>query len=100
MADVAILGTGRMGAALAFKVASAGHQVTLWNRTHATAVKVAASIPGGRATVASSPQDAVRGRDVVLSMLADGDVTCDVLLDSALRPMFQRDCVVCDHGTS
>ena len=30
---VAVIGTGRMGAAMAGRVATAGHRVTLYNRT-------------------------------------------------------------------
>ena len=33
MADVGLLGVGRMGGAMARKLADAGHHVTVWNRT-------------------------------------------------------------------
>ena len=60
---VALLGTGKMGAAIARRVAGAGHELTIWNRTRARAEKV------GVGTVAATPEDAVRGREVVLSIL-------------------------------
>lgn len=100
MADVAILGTGRMGAAIARRVAGAGHQVTVWNRTEAKALEVAQSLPPGSGDVARTVPDAVRGRDVVLSMLADGDATCAVVLDGPVLAELRPDAVVCDLATS
>ena len=38
---VAVVGTGRMGGAMAGRVAAAGHPLTVWNRTRATAEAVA-----------------------------------------------------------
>ncbi|MDQ1627112.1 MAG: 3-hydroxyisobutyrate dehydrogenase [Actinomycetota bacterium] len=103
MADVAVLGTGRMGAAMAERLAAAGHRLTVWNRTEATARRVVAGLPAevaGAAAVAASPADAVRGRDVVLSMLADGDATCAVLLDTDVVAALRTDAIVCDLATS
>jgi 3-hydroxyisobutyrate dehydrogenase-like beta-hydroxyacid dehydrogenase len=103
MADVAVLGIGRMGAAMAERLAAAGHRLTVWNRTEATARRVVAGLPAevaGAAAVAASPADAVRGRDVVLSMLADGDATCAVLLDTDVVAALRTDAIVCDLATS
>ena len=100
MAEVAVLGTGRMGAAMARRVALAGHGLTVWNRTAAAAQAVVDALPPGAATVAATPADAVRGRQVVLSVLAAGDVTRAVLLDSQVLAALGPDCVVCDLATS
>src|SRR5260370_22352407 len=62
---VAILGTGKMGGAMARRLASAGHDLTLWNRTRARAEAL------GVGRVAASPADAAQGADVVISMLTD-----------------------------
>jgi 3-hydroxyisobutyrate dehydrogenase-like beta-hydroxyacid dehydrogenase len=100
MADVAVLGTGRMGAALARRMTLAGHRLTLWNRTAAAAQAVVDALPAGSATVAPTAADAVRGRDVVLAMLADGRATREVLLDTEVVAALRPGCVVCDLGTS
>jgi len=97
MAEVALLGTGRMGAAMARRVADAGHQVTVWNRTAGRAQALAESLSG---TVADTPADAVRGSDVVLSVLADGDATRTVLLDARVLAALTPGSVVCDLATS
>jgi 3-hydroxyisobutyrate dehydrogenase len=100
VAEVAVLGTGRMGAAMARRVAGAGHRLTVWNRSPAAAQAVADALPGAAVQVAGSAADAVRGRDVVLAMLADGAVTCAVLLDIEVSGAFSPDAVVCDLATS
>ncbi|MFI7614776.1 NAD(P)-dependent oxidoreductase [Nonomuraea terrae] len=69
MTTVAMLGTGIMGAAMARNLLKSGMQVTVWNRTQDRARPLAAD----GATVAGSPADAVRGADVVITMLLDGD---------------------------
>jgi 3-hydroxyisobutyrate dehydrogenase-like beta-hydroxyacid dehydrogenase len=62
---VAILGTGKMGAAMANRLAGQGHQLKLWNRTRSRAEAV------GVGEVASTPADAVRDVEAVISMLTD-----------------------------
>jgi 3-hydroxyisobutyrate dehydrogenase-like beta-hydroxyacid dehydrogenase len=66
--DVAVLGTGRMGGAMAGTLRRAGFPVRVWNRTMARAQEVAEPIG---AEVADSPRLAVSGADVVVSSLAD-----------------------------
>jgi 3-hydroxyisobutyrate dehydrogenase-like beta-hydroxyacid dehydrogenase len=64
--DVGFIGLGNMGAAMARNLLKAGHNVTVYNRTHAKAEVLA----GEGARVATSVADACRG-EVVISMLAD-----------------------------
>jgi 3-hydroxyisobutyrate dehydrogenase-like beta-hydroxyacid dehydrogenase len=65
--QVAILGTGKMGGAIAQRLNAEGHQLTLWNRTR----KRAESLGVGR--VAASPAEAVEHAEVVISILTDAD---------------------------
>ncbi|MFF9569617.1 NAD(P)-dependent oxidoreductase [Streptomyces sp. NPDC014685] len=65
---VAVLGTGTMGSGMARSLLGAGLDVRAWNRTHARAVPLA----DDGATVAETAEEAVRGADVVLTMLNDG----------------------------
>ncbi|MEA2634552.1 MAG: 2-hydroxy-3-oxopropionate reductase [Chloroflexota bacterium] len=64
---VAILGTGKMGGAMAKRLNAAGHELTLWNRTRERAEKL------GIGTVASTPAEATDGAEIVISMLTDAD---------------------------
>jgi 3-hydroxyisobutyrate dehydrogenase len=71
MADhpqIAVLGTGIMGLAMARNLRKAGLAVRAWNRTPARA-QVITEVGG---THAHTPAAAARGADVVLTMLSDG----------------------------
>ena len=63
MTRVAVLGTGRMGGAIAQRLESGGFQVSVWDRTRSKAE----ALNVGR--VADSPADAAREADVVISMV-------------------------------
>jgi 3-hydroxyisobutyrate dehydrogenase-like beta-hydroxyacid dehydrogenase len=67
---VAMVGTGRMGAAMAGRMRAAGLPVTAWNRTRAKAEEVASATG---ASVAATPREAAAAADVVLCSLADDD---------------------------
>jgi len=72
---VAVLGTGTMGTGIARNIAAAGFDLRVWNRTAARARALAAT----GATVAASPGEAVRGADLVLTMLWDAGSTAEVI---------------------
>jgi 3-hydroxyisobutyrate dehydrogenase-like beta-hydroxyacid dehydrogenase len=64
---IAILGTGKMGSAIAGRLAESGFELTLWNRTRerAEALDIGA--------VADTPAAAVRDADVVISNLTGAE---------------------------
>jgi 3-hydroxyisobutyrate dehydrogenase-like beta-hydroxyacid dehydrogenase len=64
---VAVLGTGRMGSAIARRLADTGVELVVWNRTRSRAEEVAAG------TVALTPADAVARVDVVITSLTGAD---------------------------
>ena len=66
--NVAVLGTGSMGAPIARNLLAAGFPVSVWNRTAARAAPLA----DDGARLAPSPADAAKDSDVVLTMLSDG----------------------------
>ena len=68
MTTVALLGTGRMGAAMARALAAAGADLILWNRSPGPARALADELESG---VATSPAEAARRADICLTMLAD-----------------------------
>jgi 3-hydroxyisobutyrate dehydrogenase len=74
MATVAILGTGRMGGAMARRLAASGFEVVLWNRTSDKAEQLHL----GR--VAATPAEAARDAEIVISSLTNDAAVRDVYL--------------------
>ncbi|HET8535874.1 MAG TPA: NAD(P)-dependent oxidoreductase [Solirubrobacteraceae bacterium] len=72
------LGTGIMGAPMARHVAAAGNEVVVWNRTRSKADGIAG------VTVADSPGEAVKGAEIVVTMLSDGAAVEEVVRDADL----------------
>jgi 3-hydroxyisobutyrate dehydrogenase len=62
--NTAFLGLGAIGRPMAARIAAAGHQLTVWNRTAERAERFAKEVS---AKVAASPADAVRGADVIIT---------------------------------
>ena len=76
---VGFVGLGIMGSRMAANLARAGHTLTVFNRTRATA-EGWVSEHGG--TVADSPAGVGAASDVIISMVVDGDQVRSVLLGS------------------
>jgi 3-hydroxyisobutyrate dehydrogenase-like beta-hydroxyacid dehydrogenase len=72
MKRVAVLGTGKMGGAIAQRLKTGGFDVSVWDRTKSKAE----ALQVGR--VADSPADAARGADVVISMVTGPQALRDV----------------------
>lgn len=68
MTRVGIVGTGRMGSAIARAIRSAGFDVMLWNRTRAPCDALAAEL-GCRSV--ETPAEVAAASDVTISMLSD-----------------------------
>jgi 3-hydroxyisobutyrate dehydrogenase-like beta-hydroxyacid dehydrogenase len=70
MTSVAVIGTGRMGSAMARSLARGGAKLTLHNRSPEPARALAAEL---HARVADSAAEAAAASDVAITMLADGE---------------------------
>jgi 3-hydroxyisobutyrate dehydrogenase len=77
---IAVLGTGTMGAPIARHLLEAGFGVRAWNRTRERAEPLAAV----GATVTGTPEEAVEGASVVLTMLSDGDAVEETMGENGL----------------
>jgi 3-hydroxyisobutyrate dehydrogenase len=73
--SIAFLGTGRMGGPMAANLARAGFDVRVWDRTASHADALTAD----GATAAASPAEAVAGAGILITMLADGPATEQLL---------------------
>lgn len=77
---VSFLGLGVMGGAIARHIASAGHQLTIYNRSTARCDAWLAANPGLTARVANNPADAAEGADVVITCVGNDDDLAQVVL--------------------
>ena len=79
---IALLGIGMMGYPIGRRLCEAGYTVKAWNRTRDKADRLA---PFG-AQVFDHAADAVRGADVLITMLENGDIVEQVLFGAAGAP--------------
>jgi 3-hydroxyisobutyrate dehydrogenase-like beta-hydroxyacid dehydrogenase len=75
---VTFLGLGIMGYRMAANLARAGFELTVWNRTTATAERFCSEHDGVRS--AASPAEAAREAEIVITMVVDGPQVEHVLL--------------------
>ena len=78
MGRVGFVGMGLMGSRMAARLLSAGHEVTVYNRTREKTAPLAEK----GALVADSPAEAARGKDIVFTNVADGAALRAVCLGS------------------
>ena len=84
---IGVVGTGRMGSAMAQALRAAGVEVTLCNRTRATAEALASRIG---AMCVTTPAEVAAAADITLTMLAD---------DTAVEAVYRgRDGVLAARG--
>ena len=76
MTKIAFLGLGAMGQRMAARLLSAGHDLTVWNRSP----DVAAALVSHGAKPAKDPAEAVRDAEIVFSMVRDDAASSDVWL--------------------
>jgi 3-hydroxyisobutyrate dehydrogenase len=93
--QVAVLGTGIMGSAMARNLISAGLRTTVWDRSPAATVPLS----GAGALVAASPAGAVRDAQVVITMLPTAEVVASVIFDGGVTEAFAPGAVWAQMGT-
>jgi 3-hydroxyisobutyrate dehydrogenase-like beta-hydroxyacid dehydrogenase len=77
---IAFLGLGKMGGAIARHLITAGHEVTVWNRTPGKAEELRTA----GAAVAGSVAEAAAGAKVIFTMLMDDTALSHVVYESGL----------------
>ena len=95
MSKVAFLGLGVMGYPMAGHLVSAGHDVSVWNRTAATTARWAKEFSGA---ATSSIKEAVAGADFVMMCVGqDADV---IAVSELAVPAMHAGSVLVDHTTA
>ncbi|MFV8569674.1 NAD(P)-dependent oxidoreductase [Marinobacter sp. SBS5] len=91
---IAFLGIGLMGAPMTRNLLNAGYPMTLWNRTESKCEPFADD-----ATIAKSPAEAVADADVVITMLENGQVVDDVLVEQGAIDALKDGALVIDMSS-
>ena len=86
---VAVIGTGTMGTAMGRRLLGAGMEVDVWSR-HASSTEPLVS---AGATAHDQAVEAVRGADVVLTMLPNAEITTQVMVDGRVLDALSPDSV-------
>jgi 3-hydroxyisobutyrate dehydrogenase len=107
MTRVAFIGLGDIGARMAQRVAAAGLDLTVWNRTSTRVDRFMSGVPAGsRVRTARTAADAVSGADVVISCLSTSPDVVSVLhgdpspLEAVRAGTIWVDCTSGDPPTS
>jgi 3-hydroxyisobutyrate dehydrogenase-like beta-hydroxyacid dehydrogenase len=87
--QIAFLGLGKMGCAIARHLLKAGHNLTVWNRTASHAEPLGTL----GATVAASPSEAVAHADVTFTMVMDDAALESVIIESGAIKAMQADSI-------
>lgn len=95
--QVAFLGLGVMGFPMAGHVHQAGFEVCVFNR-HVEKARSWVAQYGGR--LALSPDEAVRGADVVLMCLGRDEDVAEVVFEGGVLAALKRGAVLVDHTTT
>lgn len=77
---IALLGIGRMGEHMAYRLLDAGQSIIAWNRTRSKADRVGAR----GAQVVDRPEEAIQQSQIAILMLADAPAIEQVLLQEAV----------------
>lgn len=88
--SIAVVGTGRMGSALARALLAEGHRTTVWNRTRDKAEPLAAL----GAVIAPSVLDAVSAAEIIIVNVSDYAATADILRDAAVASAIRGKLIV------
>ena len=93
---IAFIGLGRMGMGMARNLLRAGHTVAVFNRSREKAEALAAD--GAR--VASSPADACRDAEAVMTMVADDHAVEEIVFgNDGIASAMKNDCIHLSHST-
>jgi len=97
---VSFLGLGVMGSPMARHLATAGHRLTIYNRSPERVARWQADHPGLEARVAASPGEASEGADAVITCVGNDDDLAGVVLGPAgVFASLRRGGVFIDHTT-
>eukprot|EP00316_Scyphosphaera_apsteinii_P021044 CAMPEP_0119299120 /NCGR_PEP_ID=MMETSP1333-20130426/1231_1 /TAXON_ID=418940 /ORGANISM="Scyphosphaera apsteinii, Strain RCC1455" /LENGTH=343 /DNA_ID=CAMNT_0007300441 /DNA_START=38 /DNA_END=1069 /DNA_ORIENTATION=- len=89
---IAILGMGKMGAAMALRLRDNGHAVSIWNRSASKAAAVQAQLLAGECHVGESAAATVKATtaDATVMLILSDTVTCNEMIDAIVDQLHGR----------
>src|SRR3984893_1529079 len=94
--NLAFIGLGKMGSAMARNLLRAGHMLAVYNRTR----DKAEALRKDGARVADSPADACRDADAALTMVADDHALEDLVFgQNGIAEGLKQGCIHVSHST-
>jgi 3-hydroxyisobutyrate dehydrogenase-like beta-hydroxyacid dehydrogenase len=94
--NLAFIGLGRMGTGIARNLLRAGHNLTVYNRSR----EKAQALAGEGARVATSPADACRDAEAVMTMVSDDHALEEVVFGKdGIAAAMPQHCVHISHST-
>ena len=94
--NLAFIGLGKMGTGMARNLLRAGHSLAIYNRS----AEKAQTLAGEGARMASSPADACRDAEAVMTMVADDHALEQVVFGGdGIAAVMREHCVHISHGT-
>jgi len=98
--NVSFIGLGVMGGAIARHIGRAGHNLTVYNRSHGRMEKWQEANPGLATRFAANPAEAAEGADVVITCVGNDDDIADVVLGpQGVFSTLRKGGVFIDHTT-
>lgn len=91
---IGFLGTGLMGAPMVRRLAQAGHELTIWNRSSAKAEALSDC-----AKVVTEPAQVADGANIIIAMLLDGPTTRGVFVDGGIINALRPNTIIVDMGS-
>lgn len=88
------LGTGLMGAPMVRRLAEAGHELTIWNRSPQRAQTLADC-----ASIVEKPADVAKGADIIIAMLLDGPTTRSVFVEGGVIEAIAENTILINMGS-
>ena len=94
--NIAFLGTGLMGFPMVQNILKSGHKVTVWNRSSGKADPL---FEFG-AKIAVTPTEAIKGAEVIITMLSDGAAVQEILESDKLKASLVQNSIWIDMSST
>jgi 3-hydroxyisobutyrate dehydrogenase-like beta-hydroxyacid dehydrogenase len=97
---VLIIGAGKMGGAIARELATAGTEVTVWNRSSEKLEALQKEINLASLKISTNLLEEVASADIIITLLTTGKIVEDILLAPGVLESCKKSAIIVDMSTS